>query len=552
VISVTDLSAARAAAKAAKPAASNGAELPEPPEWMDEAPPIEEELELAAVGADSGQRQEIHLMAGALHIYADTVERLITSDVYVRGQKLARIGTAPELAVSSRADIKRADDQRVIVPVSPEYLKRRLASLADFQKFDRRGKKWYSVDCPGDLVTNIIGYGDWQNFRPLEAIATAPFLRSDLSVCSTPGYDPASRVYFAPNAEFPPMPESPNKDDADAALERLLEPFKEFPFATEEAKAAFLSHILTAAARHAIDTRPIFTYTAPLAATGKTLLAGMPVRIADGTEPGMKPFTDESEEIRKVLMSVLLAGDSAIYFDNVPAGTKVRSAILCAFVTAPVYSDRKLGVSESPTLPNRCQIVLTGNNVSPTGDLARRCIVVRLDANAESARGRDFAIADLKAHVRARRPQMLIDALTVICAYALASDPVSLRPLESFETWSRIARDPVAWIGYGDAAATQQLETDDETAPLIDAFEALAARDRFQNAFRASDIATGCNAYDGDDLRHAIEAAGCSDATNAKVIGYWLREHRDQVAGHRKLVQDGKTGGVSRYRLRGI
>jgi hypothetical protein len=524
-------------------------EIPEPPSFEQIPAEAYEDEPRATVGSEP--RATIQLVSGQFHVAAEAAERLVAEDIYVRAQRLARLGTAPELAASLQADIARDREQRVVVPVTAEYLRRRLNAIAEFQKFSRREKEWYPVDCPTDLVNNILGYGDWRHFPPLEGIATAPFLRADLTICSTPGYDRASRVYYAPTARFPPIPESPNKDDAEGALGRLLEPFSQFPFATDDARAAFLSHILTAAARHAIDTRPVFFYTAPMAATGKTLLSKMASHIADGVEPAIKPYTDEAEEMRKVLLAVLIAGDPTLLLDNVPSGAKVRSATLCAFATASVYGDRKLGASESLKFPNRCQVSASGNNITPTGDLARRCIVVRLDVNAESARGREFKIPDLKAHVREHRPQLLIDALTVIRAYALASDPVKRRPLESFERWSRIARDPIAWLGYGDAVATQQLETDDEVGPLVAAFKALAGRQQFAwpAKFSASDIVTACQGLGGDDLRLAIQAAGCSDTSSARTVGYWLREHRDRVGAHWKLTTPGNTHGVARWQL---
>lgn len=526
-------------------------DIPEPPAFEEIPAEAYEDEPRATDGSEP--RATIQLVSGQFHVAAEAAERLVAEDIYVRAQRLARLGTAPELAASLQADIARDREQRVIVPVTAEYLRRRLNAIAEFQKFSRREKEWYPVDCPTDLVSNILGYGDWRHFRALEGIATAPFLRADLTICSTPGYDGASRVFYSPTAQFPPIPESPNQDDAEGALERLLEPFRQFPFATDDARAAFLSHILTAAARHAIDTRPVYFYTAPMAATGKTLLSKMASLIAEGVEPAIKPYTDEAEEMRKVLLTVLIAGDPTLLLDNVPSGAKVRSATLCAFATASVYGDRKLGASESLKFPNRCQVSASGNNITPTGDLARRAIVVRLDVNAESARGREFTIPDLKAYVRAHRPQLLVDALTVIRAYALASDPVKRRPLESFERWSRIARDPIAWLGYGDAVATQQVETDDELGPLVAAFQALAGRQQFAwpAQFSASDIATVCNGMGGEELRQAIQAAGCSDAMSAKHVSYWLREHRDRVGADLKLISTGATHGVTRWRLKG-
>jgi hypothetical protein len=519
-----------------------------------ELPPIEayiEAQEEVQRDSDSG-REVIQLQASQLHNYAPAAERLIAQDVYVRGQQLVRLGIAPELASVAKNLVKRSSQQRVIVPVNVEYLRRRLTSLAEFQRYSGREKKWNPTDCPRDLVQNILVAGDWEHFRPLEAIATAPFLRADLTVCDTPGYDPASCVFYAPNALFPSIPAKPGKDDAVAALERLSEPFKQFPYAGVS-EAAFLSHVLAAVGRHAINTMPVFAYTAPLVASGKTLLAGMPSRIADGVEPGLHPYTDEAEEIRKVLMSALLAGDPGVLFDNVPNGTKVRSPVLCGFVTAAVYSDRRLGVSESVTLPNRCNVVLTGNNVTPAGDFARRCLVVRLDVDAESARGREFEIQNLQAHVLAHRPQLLVDALTIVLAYAQTGLPGPIpKPLESFETWSRIARDPLVWLGKGDAVETQQLETEDELAPLKEAFERIGGQPTLSSTFAARDIATLAGRFEGTELKAAIEGAGCSDATSPLKVGYWLREFRDRVASDRKLVQVGNSGGKAQWRLRGV
>jgi putative DNA primase/helicase len=502
--------------------------------------------------AGSEGRHVIQIEAGKLHAYADAAERLLAPDVYARGQQLVRLGLAPELAPALAKGITRAKDQRVMLPVNTEWLRRALSARAEFQRWSQGRERFEPRDCPPDLVRNILEAGDWQHFRQLEGIATAPFVRADGSICDVPGYDAASRVYYAPNAEFPPIPTEPTADDADGAMERLLEPFCEFPFATTEARAAFATHILAAVARHAIDTRPAIAYTAPMPATGKTLAAAMPNLIADGTAPGTRPFPEAEEELRKVLMSALLASDSTVLLDNLPNGAKVRSPMLCVFLTGATYTDRKLGVSESPTLPNRCQVLLTGNNVTPTSDLARRTLVVRLDVEAESARGRQFRIADLKAYVREHRPRLLVDALTVIRAHVLAGSPSTLRPLDSFERWSRLARDPVAWLGYGDAVGTQALETDDEIAPLKQAFEQLAARETFRRPFRMRDVIAACEFVSGEDLRSAIESSGCSDATAAKPVTYWLREHRDRVAGGWKLVKAGEHAGSARWQLRHV
>lgn len=203
-------------------------------------------------------RTPIELRGGELHLYVDAAHRLLADDVYVRGRELVRVGEAPELVAALHRGLRRRNDQHVIVPVSPEWLRLQLTARGDFQRWDQRARKLVSIDCPAHLAVNITSSGEWPHFRPLDAIATAPFLRADRSVCDTPGYDAASHVYYAPSQEFPEVPRRPLREDAQQALKVLLAPFDQFPFATPHAQAALVSHILTAVARHAIDLSPAF------------------------------------------------------------------------------------------------------------------------------------------------------------------------------------------------------------------------------------------------------------------------------------------------------
>lgn len=268
----------------------------------------------------------------------------------------------------------------------------------------------------------------------------------------------------------------------------------------------------------------------------------------------MRPWAEGGEELRKSLFASLLAGDRTIGFDNLPNGVKVRSPILCGFLTADVYSDRKLGASEVPALPNRSVVSLTGNNITPAGDLARRSIVTRLDANTNRLRDRRFREPDLKGYVAAHRAALLIAALTIVKAYVAAGTPFQAIPLPSFERWSRFARDPLLWLGMPDPVATQDDETDDEAVPLAAAFLMIAECPALgEKEFMASELALACDALVGDSqLAAAIEPAGCSAASDQKYVGYWLREKRDHIAGGYKLERGHAANGSRKWRLRKI
>lgn len=504
---------------------------------------------------EGDERPVISLVGGELHKYAVQCEQILADTIFVRERQLVRIGGANELATDRDAEVRREDAQAVIIPASVEYLRRRLNERAHFQVYRRREKEFVRIDCPKDVVFNIAGQGDWRTFRKLTTIARAPFIRPDGSICETPGYDAASGVYYQPNADFPSVPVNPTRDDAKKALQLLLAPFDEFPFVTEAARSAFGARILTESVRVAIDTSPAFLDTASAPGAGKTLGSEMAPRIVHGCGPAQRPWPQGAEELRKALFASLLAGDRTIGFDNLGNGVKVRSSILCAFLTADTYSDRRLGASDVPSVPNRSVVSLTGNNITPVGDLARRSIVIRLDADTTDLRGRRFRIPDLRAHVAANRPALLIAALTILRAHSLAGSPSETTPLPSFEKWSRFARDPLIWLGMADPVSTQDDEAEDEVAPLGEAFRLIAEHPMIgEKEFTAADLAQAVDPlFDGDPLRAAIEGAGCSAATDVKRIGWWLREMRDRNAGGFKLVRCGKAHGAGhRWRLRRV
>ena len=89
------------------------------------------------------QRLVIRLEAGLLHEYAGAAERLIAGEVYIRGGRLVRIGLSPELGLTFGPAMQRDARQAVVLPVSGEYLRRRLSERAEFQVYRRREKEFW-------------------------------------------------------------------------------------------------------------------------------------------------------------------------------------------------------------------------------------------------------------------------------------------------------------------------------------------------------------------------------------------------------------------------
>lgn len=505
-------------------------------------------------------RTVIELTAGRLHESANRAVELLQPDAFVRGGELVYVGQVREANASSAdgtcidrtTGVVRAATSTVCLPLRPGRVRLMLSERVRFMQYNGRVNRLLDKNCPRELAELIAGSADWPQLRPLTSIVDAPTLRPDMSVIDQPGYDPATGIWYAPSCQFPDVPATPKREDAVAALEVLLEPIAQFPFQTPEAAAVALAHILTAAVRPVLPTVPVFVYAASLAGSGKTLLNKMPSLIAHSRTPAERPWPGtKEEEIRKVLGAVVRSADPELRFDNVPNGAPIDSPTLCAFATAAQWSDRLLGVSESFTVPNRCTVSLTGNNIMPRGDLARRSLICRLEVQAETTRGRSFRIKDLPAYVRMHRSELLVAALTIVRAYAVAGRPITVEPLASFEDWSRVVREALIWLDAGDPVATQALDADDGLDALREAF---AEIDKATGgaAFAAAHLAaTAANTADLQDralgeqtpLFTALQEAGCLKPAESRPVGAWLRTHHGRIAGGLKLCYwEGKIG----------
>lgn len=76
----------------------------------------------------------------------------------------------------------------------------RLGQTAIWLSLRKKGEEFVEVDThpPLYLAENILARGIWP-FPPLSGIAQAPILRPDGGIRVTPGYDPQTRLFYAPS-----------------------------------------------------------------------------------------------------------------------------------------------------------------------------------------------------------------------------------------------------------------------------------------------------------------------------------------------------------------
>jgi hypothetical protein len=274
--------------------------------------------------------------------------------------------------------------------------------------------------------------------RTLRGITHTPMVRKDGSVLASPGYDPATGYLFlpGPGVDVPAVPEVPSDGDRLVAMELLGEMIAGFPFATDEDRANYLGLLLTPLLRElAPPSYKLFGISAHQPGSGKSLLAEIAGLIHGAVFRSEVP--DDEAEWRK-MTSGLLSTTSApvVILDNVSG--VLRSAVLAGLLTASgEIQERELGKSSNLTFTNDRVWVVTGNNMSLGGDLARRTITVMIDPDMANPETRtDFAIKDLPRWVAEHRNVILWSLLVLIRSWVAAGRPAPPRAQsDSFAAW---------------------------------------------------------------------------------------------------------------------
>jgi putative DNA primase/helicase len=415
----------------------------------------------------------IRVVQGELHGLVATVNDLLARQsprLFRYGGLLAHTERLAQ-GVQVKGGITVPANTIIIEPTTKEWLQLELGRLVAWErpKIDRNGKlEWVPCDPPMKVATGVLAdRAGWQ-CRVLNGVTEIPILRDDGSVCAKPGYDDRSGLYFDPNGRtFPAIKASPTRDDALAAITRLEEPLRDFPFVEKCHRSATLAMILTAITRRQLPTAPAFGVGAREAGTGKGLLVDAVAMIATGRKSPITPYTDDEAEQRKRITAALLAGHPIINIDNVDQ--PVDSAALAALLTSESWSERILGESRKVEVPSNALVIMTGNNLVISGDMTRRVLPIELDAQCERPELRSFD-RELLPWVDHRRGQLVADALTVLSAWRVAARPVGsgFIPLGSFEAWSREIAACIAWLGKPDPteAMTRQREADPKRARL--------------------------------------------------------------------------------------
>jgi hypothetical protein len=167
------------------------------------------------------------------------------------------------------------------------------------------------------------------------------------------------------------------------------------------------------------------------------------------------------EEWRKQITAQLKKGERFILISDVEG--PLDNEPLRRVLTTPTWSDRILSVTRQVRLPANAVWCATGNNLRPTGDMIRRCFLIRLDTEMQ----RPWERTGFKHHqpqwAQEHRAELSAALLTFARAWIVDGMPDPDTPaLGSFEKWCRVVGGILQHAGFEDFLGNQDELTDTE------------------------------------------------------------------------------------------
>jgi putative DNA primase/helicase len=445
-----------------------------------------------------------------------------------------------------------------LVTMTPSALMKLLASSANYIKWVQSANKGlgaYKKIRPPDKLVETVLYDrvDWP-FDTVKGVLSCPTMRPDGSLLTTPGYDAATRYFLMTPSTLvvPEIPDKPSKNDARAALIRLLGLLESYPFVNAPSKAVALCILMTQVLRCAMPISPMLAVSAKAPGTGKSHLVDLGATVAIGRPcPSMGAGKDE-KETEKEINTMLLSGVPGFSIDNV--SRDVESDLLNRATSQTHLMIRIFGKLEQIEVENSVVVYMTGNNLAVINEQRRRTVRCEMDAGLENPERRDFD-GDPINIVLADRGRFVADVLTIARAYHVSGATTCPYPFNGFAAWSHFVREPLIWLGQADACDTVDMtEKDDPVTMRLHAmvegwWNCLGAVPTTAAAAvsRANLEADQNGFYDVLKEQFPVKGGAGVDTTR---LGHWLRKFSGRVSNGKRFIRDdGATGGSVRWKI---
>lgn len=335
----------------------------------------------------------------------------------------------------------------------------------------KTAKGWKPGAVSPNLCAAFLNIGNWPKSHKLRAFVQHPTLRDDGTLLRDRGFDKRSGLFLTDALQVD-VDEKATRKDALRALKTLMHPFSEFKWIDGHlGMAALMAALFTTGVRHLFDEAvPLFAIDAPRPGSGKSKLVKCISNLWFGRPASVTPYSNDPEEMKKHLASMLLNGDRVVLFDNVPPTTRVNDPTLNALLTSGRITFRELGTQRMLDMDTAATFFMTGNNLKIIGDMIRRTIRMQIDPEGLHPMDRKFKIDPVEAYILEHRLDLLSAALTILVAFFNAGCPKAkgVAPLASFERWSEVIRNMLLWLDLDDIkeCISAGYEQDDESMEI--------------------------------------------------------------------------------------
>lgn len=334
-----------------------------------------------------------------------------------------------------------------IEPLTKEALRGLLDRSANWVAERKAGDSWVPrpVVPPTYVVDDVYSQPAWP-MPPLETVSACPLVGVDGHIHYGPGYDPEVRAWI--ESTTPAVPTHPTDADLTWARNLILDDLLgDFPFATPADRTNAVALVLVPFLRPMIDgPTPLHLVESPTEGTGKGLCTQVCLTPALGRPAAVMTIGRDDDEIRKRITAALIAATPAVVMDNLE---RIDSASFASALTEPIWSDRLLGASKQLHMPIRCVWAATGNNLTLTGEIARRVLRIRLDAGIANPHERKgWKHPKLATWAKENRNDLVRAVLIIIARWIAEGKPLQAEGrMGRFESWEEILGGVLAVVG---------------------------------------------------------------------------------------------------------
>jgi len=353
-------------------------------------------------------------------------------EVFVYGGKLARI------LKDGRIDILNRDN---LGPI--------LDRTIDFIKIDSQGIT-HRIYPPDKVILGVLNANEWPGIPELIGVSKIPIVREDMSICTKPGYDPETKMYYlGEEMEIPTL----SREEAIRTIGEIDDLiFSGFEFSDPASKGNAWFMLFQGMMRHLFRKVPYWYITKPDVASGASTLSAFPALICDG-DSGYVIKESTGEEIDKRIDSAFAQGAKFVTIDNVKDVTKDSYN---SIATEEMASFRPLGKTQLMRVKNNCMITFNGINLTFTDDTARRGLITELEPNNEKVWGG----GEIKDKVAEKRIEIVKGLLGVLKSWVAAGMPRQQEKIPqfvSFESEINIINPILKYVGITEALTNSEV-----------------------------------------------------------------------------------------------